>query len=369
MNLYPNILLAVAAVLTIWKGVYVFVPVSTGPDALIGLDSLILQTPRWICLAVVLGVCVARGAFAWPANQAAQYVVVFSVHLLIGLGALWVSMAGLRVVGGVPTWMSRTAALSTIVVPAMQILFAAWFINPVFHRTLDAATRRNVTNAGLIIFAVVVVGFVWAGAMARRAVSQFAMRNRAQFAADEAARQVVKEDAEDSRFRALTPESPMSDWLLFLESAKSEKNRTAAREAIVNRPTYVADLRGMIDSTNMANVKKALWFISETPKPPVEIADAVRGRARFVVSVAEKIDPGAPDSEEILKSKVADVADGVRRASWALFRVGVDLRPELRAMSEACRPREKSNLHEISFECDAMIQFIDQAEQKAAVAK
>jgi hypothetical protein len=148
-----NLLLAIAALLTIWLGIFYCLPLPAGPDrAMIGLGCVFTQTPRWICMLVILEACVTRGAFAWPEDRNAQYVVVFLVHLLIGLGAICAGLAGIGVTAGVSTWLSRLLALSTILVPTIQIVFCFWFLNPRWHRTLDPMAARNFTNTSLIIF-------------------------------------------------------------------------------------------------------------------------------------------------------------------------------------------------------------------------
>src|SRR4029453_14865048 len=124
MNHLANVLLLIATLLTIWLGISFVLPLPLGPDrAMVGLGGVFIQTPRWICLAVVLGLCVARGAFTWPADRAAQYLIVFVVHALIGFGWLAAGMGALGSTGGVSQWMARVLALSTLVVPAIQIIF------------------------------------------------------------------------------------------------------------------------------------------------------------------------------------------------------------------------------------------------------
>jgi hypothetical protein len=88
-----------------------------------------------------------------------------------------------------------------------------------------------------------------------------------------------------------------------------------------------------------------------------------------VVSVAESIDPNTADSAEVLHQQAGDLADGVRRAAWGLFRIGEDLRPELRAIADACGPRERNSSGDITFECNAMIRFIDDLERQAAAPR
>ena len=67
---HPIAALVVAVLLTIWLGIFYYMPLPAGPDrAMIGLGCVFLQTPRWLAMALVLGVCVARG---YPHTEAHQ---------------------------------------------------------------------------------------------------------------------------------------------------------------------------------------------------------------------------------------------------------------------------------------------------------
>src|SRR5205823_1728614 len=132
MNLTANVLLAFAALMTIILGGAFIAPLPLGPDrAMIGLACFFTQIPRWLCLAIVLSMCVHHGALHWPTERAAQYGVVIVMHALLGLGSI---ACGLAAIGkrypGVPDWMMWVLMLVPLLVPSMQIVFAAWFLNP-----------------------------------------------------------------------------------------------------------------------------------------------------------------------------------------------------------------------------------------------
>jgi hypothetical protein len=150
-HVHVNGVIALAALLTIWLGVFFFMPLPRGPDrAMIGLVCFFAQAPRWICMAILLGLCVANGAFTWPEGRAAQYFLVFIVHLAIGFGAICAGLGGLGVTSGLPDWLSRILALSTIMVPSIQIVFAAWFLNPGLHKGLVLPPVRSAFIVPLI---------------------------------------------------------------------------------------------------------------------------------------------------------------------------------------------------------------------------
>ena len=52
MHFHVNGVIAIAALLTIWLGIFYCMPLPRGPDrAMIGLVCFLAQTPRWICVA------------------------------------------------------------------------------------------------------------------------------------------------------------------------------------------------------------------------------------------------------------------------------------------------------------------------------
>jgi hypothetical protein len=198
MTPHPNMALAVATLLTIGLGILYHTAQSAGPDrASMWLGCFLVQTPRWIGLALVLGLCVARGAFNWPAERGAQYAVVFLVHIVLGLGAIFASFGGLGVTPGVPGWLSRLLALSTLIVPAMQICFAAWFLNQGLHKNLEPTALRHTTNSALAAFAGIVCFFGIAGAVAWQLGVKEDMKSRAAYEAEKNARQNAEREVAD----------------------------------------------------------------------------------------------------------------------------------------------------------------------------
>src|SRR6476646_9932197 len=139
LTLHPNAILTLAAFLTAGVGLLFCLPLPPGPDrAQMGFACFLLQTPRWIGLVLVLGLCVARGAFSWPSSRGIQFLILFLVQAALGVGAICAGLCGLCVTPGIPAWLSRTLAASTVVVPSMQIVFAAWYLNPEWRQGADA---------------------------------------------------------------------------------------------------------------------------------------------------------------------------------------------------------------------------------------
>jgi hypothetical protein len=370
VNVLANILLLVATVATVILGSFFASTLPYGPGrAGIGIQCVMLQTPRWICLAVVLGMCVAKGAFTWPPDRGAQYFIVFVVHALLGLGCIVcgvVAMEGLRGVP-VPEWMIRSLAFAALVIPATEILFAGWFLNPGLRNALDAARVRVVINYALLCFGVTVLGFGAVGAAVFQRNSSYRTRQRAESAARAKAQAEAEASAEEQAFRALTPQSSLNDWLRFTEYSHAEAYRKAAREAILKRPTLAQDLSTGIASTNAEDSMKLMYFVGELPSPPVEVAEAVRGKARWVVQIAQEIDPAAANSRDLLYEKAHNIAAGVSAAAFGLQRAGVNITGELQAMANACRDREKVPPRDIAENCERIIQYLATPESKQPV--
>jgi hypothetical protein len=107
-----------------------------------------------------------------------------------------------------------------------------------------------------------------------------------------------------------------------------------------------------------------MYFMGEMFPAPAEVADSVRGKARLVTNIAETIDPGSPESRTILYEKVHRLANAVMAAAHGLYRAGVDIWPELRAMAQACGPREKVPPRDIQSGCEQIVHYFDLLEQK-----
>jgi hypothetical protein len=358
---HPNAGLVIASLLTIWLAIFFFLPSPSGPDrAMMGWACILLQTPRWICMALVLGICVARGAFAWPESGAAQYAIVFAVHAALGVGAICASLGGLGMTSGIPDWLARLLQLGAVLVPSIEIAFAAWFLNPWLRKGLDGAALRHVTNSWLVAFGSTVAVFVLAGAAAWILSAADTAKRRGDYEAEQKVKQDAAEQEEDRQFQALKPESPLSDWMAFLEYPHTDEHQRAAREAILKRPNLAEELSAEIASIDSRTSAKAMYFAGQMSPPPADIAESVRKQAHVVMDVAESIDPASSDSRNVLYAKVHRLANAVMAAALALCRTGVDLRPELHAMANACGPREQVAPRDIMAGCEQTIRYFDQ---------
>jgi hypothetical protein len=105
------------------------------------------------------------------------------------------------------------------------------------------------------------------------------------------------------------------------------------------RPDFVPLIRERILAPDHETARDALYAIGEMRPAPAALADAVRARAAEIVRIAESIEPGE-GSRNRLYDQAHTLATGIVAAAFGLRDAGVDLRPELRAIAEATRPRE-----------------------------
>src|SRR5262249_41697636 len=84
---------------------------------------------RWVCLAVVLCICVSKGGLAWPPSRAGQYFLVFVVHILLGFVSLF--SATLKTLpNSLSDGMISAMGWVPYLLPAFQAIFALTVLFP-----------------------------------------------------------------------------------------------------------------------------------------------------------------------------------------------------------------------------------------------
>ncbi|WP_207538608.1 hypothetical protein [Sabulicella rubraurantiaca] len=144
------------------------------------------------------------------------------------------------------------------------------------------------------------------------------------------------------------PDAPTEEWFLRTSYASPAPLKAEAIAVVRERPDFVPVLLAHIASPHHETARRAMYLVGELHPPPAEAGEAVRARAAEVVRLAEAIDAEAEDSRDRLYETAHTLATGVQAASFGLWRAGVDLRPELRAMAEAARQRERGPPRDIA---------------------
>lgn len=332
-----------------------------GPDrAGVEIVFAILLLLRWTCLAGILVLCVKKGAFDGRMPREGQYFLAFLAHALLGVVSL---LSGLARISRTSLSDGTVSALSWVpyLLPAAEIAFVVTVLWP---DALEAGSLQPV-RLGLL-------GMVGAIGLAAGCVlivltlreSREKAERTAGVQREEDAKQKAKEDAENQAFRALTPESPLPQWFVFLEWNIPDARRKEAREAILKRPRLAEDLSGMIRSADAETARKAMYFVGEMAPPPAGVAEAIRARAAEIVTIAQSIDPAAADSRDQLYARAHTLSTGVTAAAHGLRRAGVDIRPELRSMAEVCHEREKAEPRDIAGPCSRIIKHFEDLDRR-----
>jgi hypothetical protein len=168
------------------------------------------------------------------------------------------------------------------------------------------------------------------------------------------------------RMAALAPDAPVEQWLAFTALDTPAELRSRAVEVVTPRADLAAGLLARLAGDNPVVARDTMYLIGEMKPPPAEVADGVRRWVGLILEAAQRVDPAAPDSREVLYAMVHVPATGVHAAAFGLRRAGVDLRPELRAIAEATREREKASPRVIAEGSERIIAYFDKLDREAA---
>lgn len=165
-------------------------------------------------------------------------------------------------------------------------------------------------------------------------------------------------------YDTLSSEAATEEWLALTVLEAPEHVRSGALKTVAHRSDFAAALAARIASKDPLVARDAMYLVGAMELPPAALGEPVRARAAEVIRIAEAIDPAAEDSRDRLYEAAFELASGVKAASFGLRRAGVDIRPELRAMAAAARPREKSPPHAIADDLDRIVAHFDQLERE-----
>lgn len=167
-------------------------------------------------------------------------------------------------------------------------------------------------------------------------------------------------------YDTLSSEAPTAAWLALTTLEAPEHVRQGALKTVAHRHDFAAALAVRIASVDPVTARDAMYLVGSMNPPPASLGDAVGARAAEVIRIAEAIDPAVEDSRDRLYAEAFELASGVKAASFGLRRAGVDMRPALRAMAAAARPREKAPPHAIADDLDRIVAYFDQLDREAS---
>jgi hypothetical protein len=160
-------------------------------------------------------------------------------------------------------------------------------------------------------------------------------------------------------FEALPPDAPAEALRPFLSAAWRDQVREAAVRRLLSRPDEEALLIAWMGDPDPEVARDAMFIVGSLSIGKPGFVAPVRARAAEVVRIAEAIEPGAPDARRRLYDSVQVLATGVVATGVAMHRERIDIRPELRAMAEAVRPREGDGPPVLSERIAGTIELLD----------
>jgi hypothetical protein len=166
-------------------------------------------------------------------------------------------------------------------------------------------------------------------------------------------------EARRAAFEALPPDAPAEALRPFLSALWRDPVREDAIRRLLMRDDANALLVAWMGDPDPAVARDAMFIVRTLSPGTPDFAGPVRARAAEVVRIAEAIEPGAPDARRRLYDSVQVLATGVLATGTAMHGQRIDIRPELRAMADAVRPREGEGPPVLSEALAAMIALLD----------
>ena len=175
-------------------------------------------------------------------------------------------------------------------------------------------------------------------------------RERAQNPTPQKTKEIPKEIAEEQKFRGLTPDAPISEWLPYTAYGSPEERKNSALKALSQRPRLVEELSTELASENWDMVKQALYAIELLPPaPPPGLAEPFHKTGRRIAEGLQDAESSRWSMEE--RDRILaqwDVCAGAYiAAARGLNQAGVDVRPVLRTIVEAAHKHDNVHAREI----------------------
>jgi hypothetical protein len=149
----------------------------------------------------------------------------------------------------------------------------------------------------------------------------------------------------EAELRALTPEAPLAQWLVFTRYGTPQPLIDTAIAAIRKRPDYVAAMtHEMLDGEHDAS-RDALRAIEHMQPPPAELTAGIAEVGRRIAQSLRELEREAPDTDEY-NTHVADIS--TRFSAWMVATRALqepeaaDFTPQLQQILEPARRLDKA---------------------------
>jgi hypothetical protein len=194
----------------------------------------------WILLAILMLLAASRGTMPGWVKPAAVVLLPLSLAAAIATINLLYRRGGSE---------SGWPIVVLVIIPLVVIGYAVWATVPSLNLAISAAPFSRIVWGVVLLLSLL----PWPLLQARRqrdAVAQETYRADAQASADSAAQ------ALEARFAALTPATPLSDWLAFATAGNDLRERTLAGiRALPDRQAAAEALQGAPVALLMAELR------------------------------------------------------------------------------------------------------------------
>ena len=151
--------------------------------------------------------------------------------------------------------------------------------------------------------------------------------------------------AQEDAMRALRPDAPLAQWLVFMRYGVPQQRIDAAVAAIRARPNFVAEMSHEMLAGEHEASREALRALEHMQPPPTELAEAVAAVGREIAQALRDLDPppALPDRPYSYGSDISTRFAAWMVATRALQGKGdADFAPELKEILQLSRQHQQS---------------------------
>lgn len=162
-------------------------------------------------------------------------------------------------------------------------------------------------------------------------------------------RDAALEAVEEAKLAALTPDTPLAQWLVFTRYGTAQHRIDTAAAAIRARPRFVEEMSyEMLQGSHEAS-RDALRAVEHIQPPPYELARAIAQVGDDIAASIKSLPTNAPaDDQPDAHADISTRFSAWMAATLALQgRGGVDFVPQLQAIIEPARTHDQSYVLQI----------------------
>lgn len=160
------------------------------------------------------------------------------------------------------------------------------------------------------------------------------------------AEQDAADDAEqEAKMRALAPDAPLAEWLVFTRYGVPETRVAHAVAAIRARPMFVAEMTELMTKAEGPASHDAFRSLAHMQPPPTELGTAVATAGQRIARSLRELDPAAEQPNYPSASNLSNQFSAWIEAAIALQgKDGLDFVPQLQEIIEPARNHPESHV-------------------------